>query len=470
MTELMAAVALVLLVSPGLLFAALIVGRDGRSSFALVAGYGLMAGLLGVPVLMRLLDLLSLPLSFAVTGSSALLLCLLLAYGVYRQRRSSPPGVPEPVGSGPLLPLERLFVLFLLAVIGLRIALLSVDVALRPLFPWDATMHWATKARVWFEYLELHPFVDNEGWLTASADHIFTDHHPGYPITIPLLQLWMASALGEWNESLMNLPWVLCAVALAAAFYAQAREAGAGVLLALTFTYFLLSMPLLNTQVALAGYADVFLGVCYAMALMAFHNWSVGRKRSQGLLALLFALGCTLIKNEGVFWLLTFLPALLVVLVPGRRAVLLLGGLAVLAVAVLLVFPRDLVVAGHSLNELQVFYRPNAIEPIVDSFFVYDSWHLFAWLLSGLLLLTAVLRRDAFPELRGIGVALAAATVLFLFLFLFTAYSGGALRLTAVSRISLQLVPAMMFLALLLARALALPRGAAAAPTPSARA
>lgn len=461
MTAFMAVLALALLAVPGMLFLTLVTRRDGRNHLAMVVGYGLMAGLLGGGVLMRLLDALSVSLTFATIGTAALALILLLAYLLYRERLKSPRSSASTVQlygpSAPLGHIDRLIVVLLLAIIVLRIALLAVDVALRPVFPWDATMHWATKARVWFEHSQLHPFVENADWLRSTAENTFTDHHPGYPITIPLLQLWMVTALGEWHESLMNLPWILCAVALAAAFYAQAREAGANVLLALTFTYFLMSMPLLNTQVALAGYADVFLGACYAMALMAFHNWSLSRSRSQGLLALLFALSCTLIKNEGFFWLLTFVPALLVVLIPGRRAVMGLGAMTLAAVVVLLVFPRDLVVAGHSLNELKVFYRPQAVGPILDSLFVYDSWHLFAWLLCGLLALVTLLRREAFVPLRGIGIALAAATLLFLFLFLFTAYSGGALRLTAVSRISLQLVPAMMFFALLLARSLALP-------------
>jgi hypothetical protein len=47
-------------------------------------------------------------------------------------------------------------------------------------------------------------------------------------------------------------------------------------------------------------------------------------------------------------------------------------------------------------------------------------------------------------------VALGCATLLFLFLFLFTAHSTGALRFTAVGRISLHLVPTALFLCLLL--------------------
>ena len=83
----------------------------------------------------------------------------------------------------------------------------------------------------------------------------------------------MNLATGRWDESLMNLPWLLCFIALGAAFYSQLRNAGVSPAIGMAFSYFLLSMPLINTHVALAGYADLFLGAAYCGALMAFHNW-----------------------------------------------------------------------------------------------------------------------------------------------------------------------------------------------------
>ena len=50
----------------------------------------------------------------------------------------------------------------------------------------------------------------------------------------------------------------------------------------------------------------------------------------------------------------------------------------------------------------------------------------------------------------GVSVVLAGAVGLFLILFLFTKYASAAVRFTAVCRISIQLVPSLMFLAMLL--------------------
>src|SRR4029450_4953335 len=51
--------------------------------------------------------------------------------------------------------LWRLLLLWL----ALRFALLFVEVATRPLFPWDSWTQWATKARVWYELGRIVPFA-----------------------------------------------------------------------------------------------------------------------------------------------------------------------------------------------------------------------------------------------------------------------------------------------------------------------
>lgn len=451
---LMIVVALTLTLAWGFAWIVPLTGELRHGRFAIVLGYGSFAGLVGVPVLMRLLNLGGVPLRFEWIALAAIVTAGL---GVILGRRLSPAGHARPPTAPSSTRDSRLYQLaffILLALILTKVSLLCMEVARRPLFPFDATMHWATKSRVWFDHLAITPFVENVTWLEAAGSGYYTDHHPDYPITTPLLQVWMNTALGQWNDSAMNLPWVLCFVALGAAFYGQARAAGCSSMLAMVFTYFLLSMPLLNTHVGLAGYADLFLGTSYCLALMAFHNWSVTRQRSQAILALVFALACLLIKNEGFFWLLTLLPALLVVLMPAKRSVLGLLLLGVGAALTLALFPRDVVVAGHSLDELSIYFRASAVSPTFNSFFVYGSWHLFAPLLAALIVATVIVRRSCYFAYRGVATALAAAFLLFLFLFWFTTYSYGAIHLTAISRISLQLVPAATFFSLLLARAL----------------
>lgn len=442
--------ALILLVLPGLQLAELIIPRGVEARFSLIAGYGLLAGLLGVPLLMRLVDILGLPVSLLFTaGAVCLTVIALLATRLALGRRPAdlPARMPDAIS---LDAWGKLLVVLLLVLMAVRVMTLGMELVLRPLFPWDATMHWATKARVWFDHNELIPFVDNVRWLGSPAGVVYTDYHPDYPITIPLLQLWMNSALGQWNESLMNLPWLICFAGLGFAFYGQCRQAGLGVPISLAFTYGVLSMPLLNTHVALAGYADLFLGAAYCLAVMAFYNWSANRQIWQAFLALGLAFSCLLVKNEGLFWMSTFFPALAVVLLSARQSVCFFGLVLAAMLLVFLFVPSDLEVAGQSLGQLNLYYRPGALEPVFESLFIHGSWHLFACLLVGLMLAIPWLTRLEMSRYAGVATILACAATLFLCLFVFTRFAGGDSAAAAVGRIGLQLVPSFMFFCALL--------------------
>lgn len=425
------------------LFPATTPGRAG-----LILGYGSLLGLLVVPLLLRLLDTFGATLTFFSGATALALLILISAYPYFLRRRNrfAPRSARRAFG---LSRQQLLVFIFFLILIDLRIVSVGLELVWRPLFPWDATMHWATKARVWFDAQAIVPFVDNLRWLELGGSGVYTDHHAGYPVTTPLLQLWISLALGRWDESLMNLPWLLCLIGLALAFYGQARAAGASALTGIVFTYLLVSLPLLSTHVALAGYADLFLGAFYAAALMAFHNWSVSRQPAQAVLAIVFALYCPLIKNEGFFWLLTFVPALIVVCLPWRRALILLCAGVLVLVLTLIFLPPDVVIAGNSLGDLRLKIHKGVFSGIATSIWIQDNWHALGFLLPALTVLLWCSGRGVAARYRGIGVALLSAITLLLALFLFTRHSLGAIRFSSLGRISLHLVPSLMFLAML---------------------
>jgi hypothetical protein len=438
----------------GMTWLNLLVPGTTTARIPVIVGNGILLGLLVVPLIMRLMDAIGVGLNFPVTLSVSAVL-ILIAGLMQALLKTGDENIPTSMSGYFALPKAQkaLFLVFALLSVS-HVILPGLELLGRPLYPWDATMHWATKSRVWFESGHIVPFVDGKLWLELDGVGVFTDHHPGYPITIPLLQVWMNSAIGHWDESLMNLPWVLCLMGLGVAFYGQARVAGVGAIVSIAFTYMLLSMPLLNIHVALAGYADLFLGACYCAALMAFYNWSVDRQVWQAVMALVFAVSCTLIKNEGMYWFLTFFPALVVVLMPGRRAAVLLGTLLFLLLILLVYIPRDLVIAGHSINVLKLGYQPHALAGIVKNFWVHGNWHLFAYLLIGVLPLGFALLKQKIGAYRGIVAALAFAIVLFLFLFTSTGYAVGAIQFTSVGRVGVQLVPGVLFLIALFTHAI----------------
>jgi len=276
----------------------------------------------------------------------------------------------------------------------------------------------------------------------------------------------MNLALGRWDESLMNLPWLLCLMALGSAFYGQLRAQGLSPVLAIAFAYLLLSMPLFNTHVALAGYADIFLGAAYCAALMAFHNWFTTRQRWQGVLALFFAISCALIKDEGLVWSLTFVPAMAFILMPRREAAKLCVLLPLVLVLLWLVRPPGLEFAGNQLDHLELGFHTEGLIGILLSIWLHDNWHLLGYLLLAIiplgLLMPGAMTRTYLP----ISVALAAAVTAFLFLFLFTGFGVAAADYSGVGRLSIQLAPGLLYLSALLCNELFTREGLQAKPLP----
>ena len=449
MDILLTTLALILPVLLGGLWLNLIIPQQAPARSALVWGNGTLIGLLLIPQFMWGLDALGIPLSFVTTGLlTGALIVAAVAINTFRDKGSHTALIRD-TASYVVPASHRALFLFLLFLLALRCITLGLEILWRPLFPWDATMHWATKARVWFEFLRIVPFVDNNVWLQMGGEGVFTDRHPNYPHTVPLLQVWMNLATGRWNESLMNLPWLLCLIAMGAAFYSQLRVSGASPLIAIGFTYLLLSMPLLNIHVALAGYADLFLGATYCAGLMAFHNWVTTRWRSQGLLAIFFALACLLVKNEGLPWAVTFIPALL--LIPQTRYKFAkLSALVALGLAFLIILVQKSPTSIDQLLRFVTEFHPEALTATIQAVWLHSNFHLMGYLLLAIIPIGLAIPGAFTKRYLGISIALSCAVVMFLFLFLFTIFGAGAANFSGVGRLCIQLTPGLLFLCAML--------------------
>ncbi len=434
----------------GLLGASFLISRAMACRAVLIAGYGQILGLLVATLALRIPDALGLGLTpgpfIAVAAITALLAALLQRF--YAGNRPEHVAIAPSAVSVPLTTPQIAVLALIGALVATRMFLLGYEMVHRPMFAWDATMHWATKAKVWFAHSELIPFLDNGQWLQQESPLAYTDHHPDYPITLPLLQVWAALAIDRWSESLVNLPALLLPVSLAAILYGAGRCCHVPVFTAAVFSYLALSLPLLNIHLALAGTADLLLGVCYAGALVSLHLWNRERRSGMLLLTLVLGLLCTGIKNEGLFWALTLVPGFIVALAPPRiaTALLLTGFLA--GLAVLFVLPQDWAVAGHTLGELALGYRPGALPRLLEHLAATESWHLLVFIAACLPFgLVAACRHQS--ALAVPAVAMATAVGLYLALFLFTRHSYGAIHFSSSGRIALHLVPASLFLAML---------------------
>ena len=92
-----------------------------------------------------------------------------------------------------------------------------------------------------------------------------------------------------------------------AAFYAQMRRLEISAVKAMFGTYVLLSLPYLTIHVALAGYADIFVAIAYGLAAMSSWQWTMTRQRDDAILAVVMAIICASLKQEGLLWVLTLI-------------------------------------------------------------------------------------------------------------------------------------------------------------------
>ncbi|MEP7207644.1 MAG: hypothetical protein ABI920_11945 [Casimicrobiaceae bacterium] len=420
----------------------------------LALGYGYLAGAFMVTLVLRVLSLAHVTWTLPVVALPVAALALGAAWlqrGTdWRARWRD----AHAAWNGLAPPLRVLFVVALVLIV-VRALGLALEVAWRPVQPWDAWSHWATKARVWFEYGRMVPFVAPNEWLTRGELMAFTDQQPGYPGTVPLLQVWTNLCLGSWHDAWMNAPWPALFASFGIAVYAQARRAEVPPAAAMIFAWLVLSLPFLDVHVALAGMADIFLAAALGMVAMAMAQAVRTRAWVDIGLAVVMGVIAASIKVEGMIWLLAFLPGVIVAVRPRLGLRLVLIGVVV-AIAYLAFGPPRLRLFGYTLRT----QFTNVSLPLMQHMFVMDNWHLFWY--AAIACIAWQWRRLLESTVAPMSVAMLGGAAFVAVVFFFSNAGGGVDDETLVNRLLLHFVPALAFYLLLLVRpTLAAPVGAA---------
>ena len=417
------------------------------SEGAWIVGCGWFVGAFALTLWMRALSLVGISFSLASIALPLAIATLgVIALVIRRESRASwreiIHGRLRDLRGSELTGWRRVLWLVILLWLALRSLLLLLDVVTMPLYPWDAWIQWATKARVWFELGRIVPFERSDGWFNAAGSAWF-DAAPNYPATVPLWQVWTNIALGRWDDSLMNVPWWLLAVAFMFATYAVLRRAGCGALGALVGTWLVSSLPLANVHVALAGYADLPMATYYALAALAVWHWIDERTTANAVLACILAIACMTIKTPGIVWTITLLPAVVLAAFPRRGKQILVAAL-VIALAALLVLARtDAVVLGYRLH---LDFAPPWFG-MLESLFLLGNWHLLWY---GALTIAIVGWREIVGAKIAPLSAVIASGLLFLFVvFAFTNARAWVTDQTTVNRATLHLAPLLSIWALI---------------------
>lgn len=352
---------------------------------------------------------------------------------------------------------QRIVFALLLGWLLWRLTGLALEVWWRPLYPWDAWANWTVRAKVWAELQQWVPFLTPQQWLADPSPTVYTVEAWAYPITVSLLASWPTLAFGSWQETIANLPWLGAALALGLGFYGQVRLWGATPLTALLFTWLLLSLPILDTHVALAGYADLWITAAFSLAAIAFFQWVRTADRRQGILALLLACACPLIKLEGTVWLAMFTPALLVVWLRGwpLRVFAGLGAGLIITWWSLGGMAFDISGLGHFtlrpnlievpyLGRFALGYHHGTWGSVWKNFFVLANWHLL-WYLVLISLVIAVPKWRAERWRRIMAVFIGSCVLMLFVLFFCTDAQHWAAQYTSINRVFMHFVPALLF-------------------------
>ncbi len=414
-----------------------------------VAGYAYLVGMATTTLSLRLWSLIGRPWNFT---EIALALVLLGALGWYLTRGKAV--TKELAGPPPDWGSRAIAGIFLILILA-HLSFDGHEISLRPLFPWDAWASWGYKAKIWFHQGGLTPIVSGTEWMNTTERLVYTEEARHYPPMVSLIQTWTALGLGRWSDTLINLPWLLCAIALGLGFYGQSRALGSTPATAMIFTYLALSMPILDTHVALAGYADLWLATAFSLSAFALLRWADSREPAQLLAAALLAAVCPLIKVEGIVWPLVLLgvwlaaaapwllAAALIIVPLGVGAVIATGGIAL-----------DLPGGWHfALDAHRLVLSPLAavkleFQPVwhalFKNLFALGNWHL-TWYLIPMVLMLAILRRGinrtSLPSLTLIGLS----SAIFGGIFMFSDAGRWAQDATAINRVLLHVTPALLF-------------------------
>jgi len=412
----------------------LLVGR-GPGARATTIGYGFLLGQVGITLLLRLLSMAGVHWNFAIPALIAGVCAGALFAAGGRWRPGGADASDARVDQG-----SRVVIGVLMVLIGAHVGLVLYEAAIRPLFPWDATTHWATKARVWYEMRGMVPFVDDVAWI-RSTQPVFTDAHPTYPGTVPLFQTWAALAWGSWDDAIVNLSWPLSLAALAAGVFGQLRRLGFVATPALVAAYAVTSLPFVDVHAALAGYADLAVAIEYCFAFLALAAWARSRRMEDAALAVICALALPLLKTPGWIWLATLVPGFACVLMPHRafRAVAIAAAAAICAVLAYVAMTGRIVVFGY-IVELQ---KASGLGALLENLYVFASWHLL-WLFAPLLLV-ASRRRLIGPNMEPLTVVISAGIAFLLVVFFMSSTSEqGVETYTTINRALLHLAPALV--------------------------
>ncbi|HFD11101.1 MAG TPA: hypothetical protein ENJ32_01320 [Crenotrichaceae bacterium] len=409
----------------------------------IVIGYGYLLGMVIVTLIIRVL-----PLSPVIISTALIIFCISSFALLWLRSRGtlSTSTITSSHLSQYKMSLSLMFPIVVFTIISIHVYLLACNIIVKPMFAWDAWATWSVKARTWFELGQIVTFVDKTTWLNNLDSSLHTLDAWHYPDTVPLIQTWLALMINRWDDSLVNLPWLFCFIALGTGFYGQLKLLDIPPVLKITGLYLIVSLPLINTHVALAGYADIWLSTAYTFTMLSLIQYLIIPSRAQLGLTLISACCVLLIKVEGIVLVATLLPVWLSVNASSslQKKMLIISCVIVAAIITVITVLSPMELNLPYLGKFQIAYHP-VWTAVMINYLELPSWHLLGYLTITGLLYSSFSSSLSVQQRKLILIPSAVLLGYLFVLFFLTQNYSWAQQYSSINRITLQLFPVIVF-------------------------
>jgi len=391
-------------------------------------------------------------------------------FAVWQSRR--PSTVQPSIVTAPMNTLVKTLMVIMILLMLIHLVFIAVQIFTQPVYPWDAWLAWVYRAKVWFMAGGMVDIVAAADWATATSANIYTIDAWLYPLFPSVIPYWAALSLGHWSETLVNLPVLFAGLAMGMALYGQCREHGLSIATSLITCYLLYSIPLLGTHLALAGYADIWMAGFTGLGFIAVMRAAIkrddaGKSSFQMVLGLLMIGFGIWVKNEGAVWFLAALAMLILATCRPRVPILMLGTailLALLAFTLGITHIEIPLIGNLGLvnDRLAIPFIGNfaleahAVQQVYwENFIIMGSWNLL-WVLVAASFMLGFKSPNQLTGYRARRTALSFILVFLatqIFIFGFTDQGMWADTYTAVNRLPLHFIPALLFAVVVIAHA-----------------
>lgn len=413
-------------------------------------------------------------LGVGLSWPGLMLLLLIFSAGggvaVWLRRPNSSAGPPN-TRIPPTMALRSVATIAVL-LMAIHLVFITVEVFTQPLYPWDAWLTWIYRAKAWYLADGMVDMVGSADWTTATSASTYTIDAWLYPLFPSVIPYWAALSLGRWSETLINLPVLFAGLAMGMAIYGQCREQGLSAATSLVCCYLLYSIPLFGTHLALAGYADIWMAGFTGLGFIAVMRGAIvrtdtGKPDFQMILGLLMIGFGIFVKNEGAVWFLATLAMLILVTCRPRVPVLMMAAAVAMSLLTFalgyshiefpligkLGFVDDLLVIPFIGN---FSLETHNVWPVYwDNFIAMGNWNLL-WVLVAASLLLGFRSPNLSSGYRARRAALSFILIFLatqVFIFGFTDQGIWADTYTAINRLPLHFLPALIFAIILILQA-----------------